>query len=245
MFGLDQLISGFGAGGGLLVVLGVSLLLGLRHATDPDHLVAVSTLLATETDRPTRRATRLGLAWGAGHATALLVVGTPVVLLGAHLPARVQQVADALVGSVIMALAVRLARRWRQGGFHVHEHAHSGVVHRHVHRHPGRAGHAHAHEHRLVRSQAQAFGIGLLHGASGSAAVVLLLLATFGSRAAAVAALAVFAAGTAISMAALSLGIGHALVRERARLRAIVPALGVASFVFGAWYAAVAIQAAM
>jgi ABC-type nickel/cobalt efflux system permease component RcnA len=243
MFGLDQLISGFGAGGGLLVVSGVALLLGLRHATDPDHLVAVSTLLATETDRPTRRATRLGLAWGAGHATALLVLGTPVVLLGAHLPARVQQVADVLVGCVIMTLAVRLARRWRQGGFHVHEHTHGRVVHRHVHRHADRAGHAH--EHRLVRSQAQAFGIGLLHGASGSAAVVLLLLATIGSRAAAVAALAVFAAGTALSMAVLSLGIGHALVRERARLRAIVPALGVASFVFGAWYAAVAIQTAM
>jgi ABC-type nickel/cobalt efflux system permease component RcnA len=243
MFGLDQLISGFGAGGGLLVVLGVALLLGLRHATDPDHLVAVSTLLATETDRPARRATRLGLAWGAGHAAALLVLGAPVVLLGAHLPARVQQVADVLVGCVIMALAVRLARRWRQGGFHVHEHAHGGVVHRHVHRHSGHAGHAHAH--RPARSQAQAFGIGLLHGASGSAAVVLLLLATIGSRAAAVAALAVFAAGTALSMAALSLGIGSALARRQARLRAVVPALGVASFVFGAWYAAVAIQAAV
>jgi ABC-type nickel/cobalt efflux system permease component RcnA len=243
MFGLDQLISGFGAGGGLLVVLGVALLLGLRHATDPDHLVAVSTLLATETDRPARRATRLGLAWGAGHAVALVVLGAPVVLLGAHLPARVEQVADVLVGCVIMALAVRLARRWRQGGFHVHEHAHGGVVHRHVHRHSGRAGHAH--EHRPVRSQAQAFGIGLLHGASGSAAVVLLLLATIGSRAAAVAALAVFAAGTALSMAALSLGIGSALARRQARLRAVVPALGVASFVFGAWYAAAAIQSAV
>ena len=243
MFGLDQLISGFGAGGGLLVVLGVALLLGLRHATDPDHLVAVSTLLAAETDRPVRRATRLGLAWGAGHAAALLVLGAPVVLFGAHLPARVAQVADVLVGCVIMALAVRLARRWREGGFHVHEHAHGGVVHRHVHRHAGRAGHAH--EHRPARSQAQAFGIGLLHGASGSAAVVLLLLATIGSRTAAVAALAVFAAGTALSMAALSLGIGSALARRGARLRAVVPALGVASFVFGAWYAAVAIQAAV
>ena len=239
MFGLDQLISGFGAGGGLLVVLGVALLLGLRHATDPDHLVAVSTLLATETDRPARRATRLGLSWGAGHAAALLVLGAPVVLFGAHLPARVQQVADVLVGCVIMALAARLARRCRQGGFHTHEHAHGGVVHRHVHRHAGRAGHAH--EHRPVRSQAQAFGIGLLHGASGSAAVVLLLLATIGSRAAAVAALAVFAAGTALSMAALSLGIGSALARRRA----VVPALGVASFVFGAWYVAVAILAAV
>src|SRR5919197_258921 len=230
MFGLDQLISGFGAGGGLLVVLGVALLLGLRHATDPDHLVAVSTLLATETDRPARRATRLGLAWGAGHAAALLVLGAPIVLLGAHLPAGVQQVADVLAGGVIMPLAVRPARRWRQGGFHVHEHAHGSVVHRHLHRHPGRARHAHAHEHRLVRSQAQAFGIGLLHGASGSAAVVLLLLATIGSRAAAVAALAAFAAGTALSMAALSLGIGSPLARERARLRAVVPALGIASF---------------
>src|SRR5919197_1678323 len=116
MFGLDQLISGFGAGGGLLVVLGVALLLGLRHATDPDHLVAVSTLLATESDRPARRATRLGLAWGVGHASSLVALGIPVVLLGGHVPRPVQETADVLVGAVIMALALRLVRHWRRGG---------------------------------------------------------------------------------------------------------------------------------
>ena len=245
MFGLDHLISGLGADGGLLVVLGVALLLGLRHATDPDHLVAVSTLLATESDRPARRATRLGLAWGVGHASSLVALGIPVVLLGGHVPRPVQETADVLVGAVIMALALRLVRHWRRGGFHVHEHTHDHLSHRHLHAHAH--GRVHAHDHRSTRSAAQAYGVGVLHGASGSAAIVVLLLASIGSRGAAVAALTVFAAGTALSMAALSLGIGYALARgpARYRLEALAPALGLLSFAFGAWWAAVALQSAI
>ena len=245
MFGLDQLISGLGAGGGLLVVLGVALLLGLRHASDPDHLVAVSTLLATESDRPARRAARLGLAWGAGHASSLVVLGIPVVLLGKHVPGPVQETADVLVGLAIMALAVRLVRHWRRGAFHAHEHRHNHVSHRHLHAHA--RGETHVHEHRPPRSAAQAYGVGVLHGGSGSAAIVVLLLASIGSRATAAAALAVFAAGTALSMAALSLGVGYALAGEpaRYRLQALAPALAALSFAFGAWWMTVAVQTAI
>jgi ABC-type nickel/cobalt efflux system permease component RcnA len=245
MFGLDHLISGLGADGGLVVVLGVALLLGLRHATDPDHLVAVSTLLATERDRRTRRATRLGLAWGLGHASSLAALGIPLVLLGRHVPAPVQEAADVLVGLVIMALAAKLVREWRRGAFHVHEHRHDGVPHRHLHAHAHEG--THAHDHRPARSAAQAYGVGVLHGASGSAAIVVLLLASIGSRETAVVALAVFAAGTALSMAGLSLGIGYALAHRPAqvRLAALAPALGLLSFAFGAWWAATAIQSAV
>ena len=242
MFGLDHLIAGLGAEGGLAVVLGVALLLGLRHATDPDHLVAVSTLLATETDRPARRATRLGLAWGLGHASALVALGIPVVLLGRHVPRPVQETADVLVGVVIMGLAIRLVRHWRRGGFHAHEHTHDHLSHRHLHAHA--EGEAHSHDHRATRSAAQAYGVGVLHGASGSAAIVVLLLAAIGDRGAAAAALAVFAAGTALSMAALSLGIGYALARApaRYRLQALAPAFGLLGFAFGAVWATLAIQ---
>ncbi|MDX6408225.1 MAG: hypothetical protein QOE13_1296 [Gaiellaceae bacterium] len=236
MFGLDDMISGVSAGGGLAVVLAIALLLGLRHATDPDHLVAVSTLLATEPDRPARRASALGLSWGLGHATSLLALGVPVVLIDKHIPRSVQAGAEVLIGIVIMALAVRLFRRWRSAGVHVHAHTHGGIPHRHLHGHED-AG-THEHDHRLTRSPVQAFGIGLIHGIGGSAAVTVLLLASISDQAEAIAALGIFAFGTAVSMSLLSLGIGFALVREpvRARLGAVAPALVVVSFAFGAWY---------
>lgn len=70
-------------------ILVVAILLGLRHATDPDHLTAVSTLVLSDARRATRRATMLGLGWGLGHATTLVAFGLPVVLYGRHLPAVV------------------------------------------------------------------------------------------------------------------------------------------------------------
>jgi ABC-type nickel/cobalt efflux system permease component RcnA len=236
MFGLDDMISGLNAGGGLAVVLAIALLLGLRHATDPDHLVAVSTLLATEPDRPARRASRLGLSWGLGHATSLLALGLPVVLIDKQIPRPVHASAEILIGIVIMVLAVRLFRHWRNTGLHVHAHTHEGIRHRHLHGHEDAE--SHEHDHRLTRSPMQAYGIGLIHGIAGSAAVTVLLLASISDRAEAILALATFAVGTAVSMSLLSLGIGYALVREpvRARLNALAPALVVLSFAFGAWY---------
>jgi ABC-type nickel/cobalt efflux system permease component RcnA len=243
LFGVDQLISGLDAGGSLLVVVAVALLLGLRHAADPDHLVAVSTLLAGNEERAARRAGGLGLAWGLGHATSLIVAGVPVVFLGQHLPAIVRDGAELLVGVVIMALALRLVRRWRRGAFHTHVHVHDGVPHRHLHGHAEDSGHPH--HHKVTRTHAQAYGVGLVHGVGGSAAVGVLLLASIAVRTEALAALLVFALGTAVSMSVLSLCLGHALARPRVsrRLQAVAPALGAASFAFGAWYAAVAVQA--
>jgi sulfite exporter TauE/SafE len=236
MFGLDHMISGLNAGNGPLVALAIALLLGLRHATDPDHLVAVSTLLATEPERPARRASRLGLCWGLGHATSLLALGAPIVLIGARLPQPVHAAAELLVGIVIMALALRLFRRWRGTGVHLHTHLHDGLHHRHFHAHGD--GPAHEHGHRLARSPAQAYGIGVIHGVGGSAAVTVLLLASISNRAEAILALGIFAGGAALSMTLLSLGLGFALLRQpvRNRLNAFTPALVALSFAFGAWY---------
>jgi sulfite exporter TauE/SafE len=242
VFGLDNLIAALAAGHAPLVALAVAALLGLRHATDPDHLVAVSALVAGGADRPVRRASLLGLGWGLGHATTLLVAGLPVVLLGRVLPERLRASAEILVGVVIMALALRLIFRWRQGRFHVHVHAHGDVFHRHLHAHePARSGHAH--DHVLLRSPVQAYGIGLVHGLGGSAAVGLFLMASITGRATAAAALVVFAVGTAVSMSLLSSGFGYALARGpiRQRLQRLIPALGALSLAFGAWYAAGAI----
>lgn len=225
----------------LAVALTIALGLGLRHASDPDHLAAVSTLIASEPEDGTRRAGRLGLAWGLGHATTLALFGLPIVLFSAYLPETVQRAAEALVGVVIMFLAVRLLIRWRRGHFHAHSHRHGETEHRHLHPHDDdRALHDHTHqpEARLGRSPTQAYGIGLVHGMGGSAGVGVLLLATISDQAAAVAALIVLALGTALSMAALSSAFGYAITRGpvRRRMLAFAPAMGFLTLAFGAWY---------
>jgi high-affinity nickel permease len=218
MFGLDARIASFSNGTTLLVVLGVSILLGLRHASDPDHLAAVSTLIAAKREHAARRAARLGLSWGLGHATSLFAFGIPVVLYRAYLPAAVQRAAETTVGVMIVALALWLLVRWRRGLFHQHEHGHDDTQ---------------------ARRPWQAFAIGVVHGLGGSAGVGILLLASIRSHGLAMAALALFASCTALSMALLSTGFGAALGRGlggRSFAR-IAPVLGVASAVFGVWYA--------
>jgi ABC-type nickel/cobalt efflux system permease component RcnA len=239
MFGFDDWVAELAAGEGLAVVLLVALLLGLRHASDPDHLAAVSTLIASDPDDGTRRAGRLGLAWGAGHAVTLAAFGLPIVLMQAYLPDTAQRAAEALVGLMIVFLALRLLVRWRHGHFHAHAHRHGELEHRHLHPHHG---HDHDHPHqpevRLGRSPWQAFGIGLVHGTGGSAGVGVLLLATITDRADAVAALTVLAAGTTISMALLSSAFGYAITRGPVvqRMLAFAPAMGCVTLAFGCWY---------
>jgi ABC-type nickel/cobalt efflux system permease component RcnA len=244
MFGLDEAISGLAAGHGAIAVLFVAFLLGLRHAADPDHLVAVSTLVASSEQRAGRAAGLLGAAWGAGHGVTLLVFGLPVILARAYLPELVQSLAEALIGAIIVALGLRLLVRWRRGGFHAHVHEHDDNSHLHVHSHAMEAAHRHAHS---VRSPRQAFSIGLVHGMAGSAGVAVLIIAAVPDRATAAAALVVTVAGTALSMSLLSAAIGRAFtqgVARRAFVRA-VPALAGAACLFGAWYGAVGALAAL
>ena len=240
MFGLEGWLAQLASGEALAVVLAVALVLGLRHAFDPDHLAAVSTLIASDPEDGTHRAGRLGLSWGLGHATTLALFGLPIVLFHAYLPDAAQRGAEALVGLMIMLLAVRLLVRWRRGHFHAHAHRHGDTEHRHLHPHESAAAHDHQHrpEARLGRSPTQAFGIGLVHGMGGSAGVAVLLLATIPGQAEAVAALVVLALGTAISMAALSSAFGYAITRGPVlrRMLTFAPAMGFATLAFGCWY---------
>jgi hypothetical protein len=242
MFGLDNWVAGFSDGTTLLVVALVAVVLGLRHATDPDHLAAVTTLIAGAEERATKAAARLGAAWGLGHATSLFAFGVPIVLFKAYLPERVQQGAETAVGILIAGLAVWLLVRWRRGLFHVHLHAHDRLhAHGHVH-----GGSPHAHHARPARRPAQAFGIGLIHGTGGSAGVGVLLLASIHDHVLAVCALAIFAACTALSMALLSTGFGRALTSAplRASFDRFAPAMAILSLAFGAWYALGALDVA-
>jgi high-affinity nickel permease len=217
MFGLDQGLAGLSDGTTILVVILVAILLGLRHASDPDHLAAVTTLITSGRDRTARRAAGLGLTWGLGHATSLFVFGVPIVLYRAYLPESIQRGAETAVGLLIVALAAWLLLRWHRGAFHAHRHGPP----------------------RRVRRPWQAYAIGLVHGTGGSAGVGILLLASIHDHVLALAALAVFAVFTAFSMALLSTGFGLTLGRSpRAlSLNRLAPALGLASLAFGIWYA--------
>lgn len=248
VLGLEGWI-GQGGGTGAMGLL-VAVLLGLRHATDPDHLTAVSTLVLSEEREGARKAGVLGFAWGLGHATTIFVFGLPIVLFRAYLPEAVRQGAEAVIGGLIIALAIRLLVRWRRGYFHAHSHTHGAVRHAHphvhehaAHRHEG-AGHSHAHAETLGRTPLAAYGIGLIHGIGGSAMVGLLVVGAAASRALGVLALVLFAAGTAVSMALVSAGFGYVLARgPLSRLAGpLMPAVGVASLAFGVWYAMGAVQ---
>ncbi len=238
MFGLDNAIMSFSDGTKLLVIIGVSILLGLRHATDPDHLAAVTTLVASR-EKPTRRAAaKLGGCWGLGHASTLVLCGVPIVLFKAYLPAPAQEGAETAVGFIIMALAIALLLRWRKGGFpHAHVHEHDGRQHVHLHTHATKR--AHAHERPInTRSPFQAYGIGMIHGIGGSAGVGLLLLASIHNHAYALIGLALFALFTAVSMTLLSTLFGMTLASAAVArsFGRVAPALAIASLLFGLWY---------
>ena len=238
MLGIDDRIAALSDGVSIWIVLFVAVLLGLRHATDPDHLAAVTTLVAGSRERAARCAGELGLAWGLGHAVTVFAFGLPVLLLDRYLPERVQQGAETVIAGVIVFLAARLLVRWRRGLFHVHEHDHGEGSHTHGHAHvPG----APAHGHR-PRTRLGAFAIGLLHGIGGSAGVGVLIVASVESTTVAVASLALLAVFTAISMCLVSSGFGLTLVSRpvQAGFAAVAPALAVASLAFGLWYGSAA-----
>ena len=160
-------------------------LLGLRHASDPDHLVAVSTIVARH--RSGCAASWIGVAWGVGHSVTILAVGGAVVALGLVVPARLGLGLELLVGIVLVALGLanlRVARTPREPELDVGPQS----------------------EHRGLATRALA--VGLLHGLAGSAAVALLALAAMPTPAAALAYLAVFSLGTVAGMVTLSLGVG-------------------------------------
>ena len=250
MFGLDEWLAGLGGNGAMAFF--VAALLGLRHATDPDHLTAVTTLVLSDERDGARRAGALGLAWGLGHATTLLAFGLPVFLFAQYLPPPLLKAAEVAIGIVIILLAGRLLLRWARGQFHSHPHSHGGVQHTHPHIHEGPHGghfvtrHTHSHAEGLGRSPLAAFGIGMVHGLGGSAGVGILVVGAASSQMRGIAALTLFAAGTAVSMAMVSATFGYALAKAPVarRVGALVPLLALASLAFGAWYALEAVRPA-
>jgi ABC-type nickel/cobalt efflux system permease component RcnA len=227
---LDESLTHLFEGAPLLVALGLAFLLGLRHASDPDHLVAVTSLVTAE-DADTRSAARLGGWWGAGHAFTLLAIGIPLIVFKTSLPSWLESGAEKAVGFVILFLALRVLWKWKRGDYRATPHGHESHEHRHLHQ--GEHGHTE------VRTPRQAFSIGVLHGLAGTGAIVLLLIAALPSQVEAMAAMAVFAPMSIVSMAACTAAFVWVLTRpaiEPLYRTLLIPLLGAFGVLFGLWY---------
>jgi ABC-type nickel/cobalt efflux system permease component RcnA len=195
----------------LPAVLALGFLLGLRHAFEPDHLAAVSTL-ATRAGR-LRDAARLGAAWGLGHTASVAAVALLVVALGVHLGERVATAAELLVALLLVGLGGSVLWRYARGRWHMHFHEHGGASHLHLHSHAHAVEHAHAHPAGDAR---RSLGLGLAHGMAGSGAVLVLVVAATPTAALQLTYVGAFGIGTIAGMLTVSLGLGM-LVRAASR----------------------------
>ena len=216
----------------LVTSSGLGSLLGMRHALEPDHLAAVSTLVTGE--RSGLKAAWLGACWGMGHTLALVTAGAALVFLRAEMPARASDMFEFAVAVMLVGLGLRAilraARQGPEGPTYAHQHG------RLVHVHPGVPAHLHIGRWTLAR---RPLLIGAVHGLAGSGALTALVLATLPSTAARLAYMALFGLGSTIGMAALSGMLGWPLGRvakHPALARAISLAVGCISTGLGVWW---------
>lgn len=211
-------------------------LLGVRHALDPDHLVAVSTLVAEE--RRLWPAARLGLWWGAGHLLPISAVGLPLVALRLRLPEAWEHGVDLGVGVLLVLLGLRTLWNLRRERVHFHVHEHDGSVHPHFHSHAHGPNHAHVHALPAARRRIT-FLIGVVHGLAGSGAAAVVAMTAASSVTTAVAYLLAFGGGTVAGMFFATLCIaaptlaatarwerGYALVRVLAGVASVLVGVG-------------------
>lgn len=225
-------MSGLPASSGLSILL-LGFLLGVKHALDADHIVAVSTIATG--NRSLKRSCAIGFCWGVGHTVVLLVAGLAV--LGFHLaiPHDTARLFEAGVGVMLIGLGLSVGWTLLRERLHVHAHTHDdGTGHLHVHSHLEGHGHAHLHRYRL---EYKSLAVGMMHGLAGSAALLLLVLSTVRSLTDGMLYILVFGTGSISGMVLLGavLSIPFAvtparLVRTHLMLRALA---GLASVSLG------------
>lgn len=177
---------------------------GLAHALDADHVAAVGAMVG-QGGRRIEIVAR-GAAWGVGHTLALFAICSTVLLLGLTISDRLGAALEFTVGLMIVALGLKVFwTLWRER-IHIHVHEHDGVRHLHAHSHKGEGAHsasAHAHRHE-VRALLPTIGVGLIHGAAGSAGLLVLIVASAESTGQALLAFAVFGLGSLLGMTLLT-----------------------------------------
>src|SRR2546428_9300392 len=212
----------------LLAISGIGLLLGFRHAFEPDHLAAVSTL-ATRPGARLWSAARLGLVWGIGHTATVGVVVAVILVLGLQLPPQLWPAAELLVAALLVLLGSVVIWRYARGRWHMHAHSHSGAAepHVHLHSHAHEVGHAHGHARPDAR---RSLGFGIAHGLAGSGAIAALLVAAAPDTTSRLMYFATFGGGTNLGLLLVSLALGSAgrLLAERSGRWATTLHLGAA-----------------
>jgi ABC-type nickel/cobalt efflux system permease component RcnA len=192
-------------------IASLGFLLGVRHAFEPDHLAAVSTL-ATRQGR-LWDGVRLGLAWGLGHTATVALVALVVLAAGWRLPAGFSSLAELLVAVLLVLLGLPVLVRYARGRWHMHLHAHGEAAHVHLHSHAASADHVHVH---AAWDARRSLGLGLAHGLAGSAVIVVLITAAAPTAAGRAAYVIAFGLGTVAGMLGVSTALGL-LVRAASR----------------------------
>jgi high-affinity nickel-transport protein len=214
----------------LLSLLGIGVLLGMRHATDPDHVVAVTTIVSRE--RTMRAAVLVGAVWGLGHTATILAVGTAIVLFGLVIPPKLGLSMELSVAIMLVLLGVlNLSDALRDVRPHRHDDD-SDPEHEHPSAFPPA---------KILARFARPLVVGVVHGLAGSAAVALLVLATIRDARYAVLYLAVFGLGTVLGMVVLTALMAKPLARaaewSRGAEQLLVRATGLVSLGFGLFLA--------
>ena len=235
---------------GILALMGLGLALGLKHATEIDHVVAVSTVVSEH--RNVWRSALVGALWGAGHTVSLVVVGVIVLVFRVAIPPSVASWLEFGVALMIIGLGVLTVTRVLRlrADVHVHRHSHDGESHVHVHFHDHGTDHATAasshsspgtHSHAISKLGLKPLVVGAMHGLAGSAAVSLLVLTQVPSLSLGLVYLGVFGLGSTAGMMLMSGLIGLPFALSGHRLSGISNGLqtaaGALSIAFGLWYA--------
>ena len=224
---------------GLFAALVLGIVLGLRHALDPDHVVAVSTIVSEY--RNPLRSFWVGISWGLGHTTTLFLAGIVIIALRLTIPERLALFLEFGVGIMLVGLGVQVIYSYRKKKVHQHAHGHEEDAHTHFHSHaeiPARSP-----EHHGVRGvgkpffRKKSYFIGTIQGLAGSAALTLLVLASIDSPLAGIGYILLFGLGSVLSMGVMTVLISLPIVFSANRLpnlnSFIQPGVGVLSILFG------------